>query len=51
MKEELCIECGEPTGRAGRHDDSLYCGWCGAGPFCEECLDAHEVFCDAKDSP
>jgi len=33
---EYCCECGEPTGRAGAHDDSLYLDD-GAGPFCEEC--------------
>lgn len=38
---ERCVECDEPTGRAGRGDDSLYCGHCGAGPFCAECHDLH----------
>ncbi len=42
-KDELerCCSCDEPTGRAGRADDSLYCE-CGAGPFCEDCWDEHE---------
>ena len=34
---EYCEECDEPTGRAGRLDDSLYVG--DAGPFCEGCFD------------
>jgi len=32
---EYCFVCGEPTGRAGRADDSLYIG--DQGPYCEEC--------------
>jgi hypothetical protein len=40
---ERCVECDEPTGRAGRDDDSLYCDVCGAGPFCEKCYDEHEI--------
>lgn len=34
---ELCIECANPTGRAGLYDDSLYLG--DYGPYCEECYD------------
>ena len=37
--EEHCCQCDEPTGRAGRADDSLYC--CDLGPFCEECYNEH----------
>lgn len=37
---EMCIECGEATGKAGRGEDSLYCGVCDEGPYCS----AH--FCD-----
>lgn len=37
---ERCCNCDEPTGRAGRADDSLYCE-CGEGPFCEDCWDEH----------
>jgi len=38
MKEqEICIACGEATGRAGRGDDSLYCETCDKGPYCLEC--------------
>jgi len=33
---ERCGECSNPTGRAGRGDDSLYTDD-GEGPFCEEC--------------
>lgn len=52
---ELCCECDEPTGRAGKSDDSLYCEFCEGGPFCEECHGPHvnkcgeqtaQVFCD-----
>ena len=32
---EYCCECGRPTGRAGRGDDSLFTE--DGGPFCEEC--------------
>lgn len=33
---ETCCECGEETGRAGLHEDSLF-GEGGDGPYCEEC--------------
>ena len=36
IEEEHCAECGEPTGRAGIGEDSLYTEE-GDGPFCEEC--------------
>ena len=39
MGLELCLDCDEPTGRAGRSDDSMYTPD-GVGPFCEDC------FCD-----
>jgi len=32
---EYCCECGEPTGGAGRGEDSLYID--DKGPFCSEC--------------
>jgi hypothetical protein len=35
---ELCCECGEPTGHAGKFNGSLYCDYCGAGPFCDACF-------------
>lgn len=35
MSLEYCFRCGDPTGRAGRGDDSIYIG--DEGPFCEEC--------------
>lgn len=38
---EYCTTCGEPTGRAGRSEDSIYCDHCDEGPFCVSCLDAH----------
>ena len=33
---EHCCECGQPTGRAGKHDDSLYFDD-DDGPYCGEC--------------
>lgn len=38
---EYCLSCGEPTGKPGRDDGSLYCEHCDSGPFCEECYNAH----------
>jgi len=36
MKKEVCIWCGNETGKAGILDDSLYsCN--GIGPWCEDC--------------
>ena len=35
MAIELCCKCDDPTGRAGRHEDSLYAG--DFGPYCEDC--------------
>lgn len=50
MTKELCINCGEETGRAGIMEDSLYPVLAGQyfnypkgdtyGPLCEECWDA-----------
>lgn len=51
MDAEHCSECGEPTGRAGRGDDSIFVelvrDWCrprgvteagtDVGPLCVEC--------------
>jgi hypothetical protein len=36
--EEICFICGDPTGKAGIADDSLYTD-IGDGPYCEECWD------------
>lgn len=36
MEEERCCICDEPTGRAGKQDDSLYLEN-GQGPYCEKC--------------
>ena len=33
---EYCCECGSATGRAGKHDDSLFTDD-GDGPYCHEC--------------
>lgn len=37
---ERCSECDEPTGNAGRYDDSLYIETDGKeiGPLCSECF-------------
>ena len=46
---EYCCVCGEPTGKACRADDSLYCDICDTGPFCKDCYDAHADDCrDAR---
>ena len=38
---ELCFVCDEPTGRAGKGEDSLYCDECDKGPYCPECFRKH----------
>jgi len=38
LDAEHCYKCDAETGRAGRHDDSLYADN-GAGPFCESCYE------------
>ncbi len=38
MEEEFCFLCQEPTGRAGRYDDSLYDDD-DNGPYCSECFE------------
>jgi len=43
MSIERCYICDEPTGRAGRGEDSLYCDECDSGPYCSECWDEHEA--------
>jgi hypothetical protein len=43
MKEEHCCNCDDPTGRAGRADDSLYINDIEgneSGPYCPDCFDA-----------
>lgn len=47
---EYCSECGEPTGRAGRSDDSIFVeavdGSKEYGPLCTDCrddLEAHSL--------
>ena len=44
---EYCGVCGEPTGNAGRGEDSNYCDRCDVGPFCWQCSLEHT--CDAGD--
>ena len=41
-KLERCFACDEPTGRAGKGEDSIYCEYCDRGPFCPECFQKHE---------
>lgn len=38
---ELCIDCNEPTGKAGGSDDSLY--YKGRGPYCQGCFKLNEM--------
>ena len=39
---EFCCECDEPTGNAGRYEDSNYTED-GDGPFCWECFPEKEI--------
>lgn len=39
---ERCIQCNEPTGRAGACEDSMFCDQCGNGPLCEQCYGESE---------
>jgi hypothetical protein len=42
---EHCSHCDEPTGKAGRGDDSLYCtlpDGIERGPLCESCFEMFE---------
>ena len=42
---EYCSNCDDPTGRAGRGDDSLYVTFPDGiehGPLCEECFEIFE---------
>ena len=44
MKERLlehCFICDEPTDRAGKSDDSIYCDECDKGPYCPACFRKH----------
>ena len=38
---EYCCECNGATGRAGKHDDSLFIDD-DDGPYCRECFDAKD---------
>jgi hypothetical protein len=46
MTYEHCTECDAETGRAGKHDDSLY--HASEGPFCVECYEswAENMICE-----
>ncbi len=39
---EYCCECGQPTGNAGRGEDSNYTEG-GEGPFCWDCWQEQEM--------
>ena len=39
-QEERCCMCDEPTGKAGRGEDSLYTED-GRGPYCPGCWDVY----------
>ncbi len=41
MNLEYCFNCDQPTGRAGRFDDSIYCAHIWAGNWCEDCWEEH----------
>ena len=43
LKLEYCWECGEPTGKAGRGDGSIYINYPDkeVGPLCNECRNNH----------
>jgi hypothetical protein len=47
MKLEYCAECDEPTGRAGRDEDSIYLIYevsgVEVGPLCPMCRDNYLV--------
>ena len=43
---EMCCECDEATGHAGRGEDSRYCDVCDTGPLCDACAQGHEVTCE-----
>jgi len=34
---EKCVICDEPTGRAGKQDDGIFCDQCENGSLCERC--------------
>lgn len=40
MKQQLCFECDEPTGRV-TGEDSMVCELCDTDPLCEVCWEKH----------
>jgi hypothetical protein len=48
---EHCVNCGDPTGKAGEGEDSLFCNACGEGPFCERCDEEHQCRCGLCGEP
>jgi hypothetical protein len=48
---EECVKCGDPTGKAGPGDGSLYCERDDKGPYCDECYRIHtEEECRSLDN-
>lgn len=47
MEIEVCFICGEPTGRAGKCDDSMFDAF-NDGPYCEDCWDERDVHIAAR---
>jgi hypothetical protein len=45
---EICTVCQEPTGNAGRDEDSLYCEEHETGPYCQKCFDNHSCMCQTQ---
>ena len=48
---EYCCVCGDPTNRAGKGGDSIYCKYCKSGPFCVECIEDADGKCPVCLSP
>ena len=46
---EECMVCGDYTGRAGKHEDSLYIFE--TGPFCEDCYNRMQELTDLFSRP
>ena len=44
LELEYCVECNQPTGKAGKAEDSLYRN--DDGPYCEECFEELRGFDD-----
>jgi len=49
-KHELCVNCDDYTGRAGRCDDSLF-DVKGGGPYCENCFEQLTPYMRGEQAP